>query len=126
MTLEGAKVVAEAAATEARQNDWNVVIVVVDANGDLLHLQRMEGIYVQTNGKTDTPHRHDYYTLIWVQNGEGHHVIDFNKYPLSQNAVFFVSPGEVHQVVTLTQPQGWVVTFSKAFLKHTSFFRCII
>ena len=42
LTLEGAKVVAEAAATEARQNDWNVVIVVVDANGDLLHLQRMD------------------------------------------------------------------------------------
>lgn len=46
LTLEGAKVIAEAAAAEAMQNDWNVVIVVVDANGDLLHLQRLDGAHL--------------------------------------------------------------------------------
>lgn len=83
-----------------------------------LHLQRMEDIFAKAKGKTDTPHRHDYYTLIWSQAGEGRHVIDFNEYPLSPNAVFFVSPGQVHQVINLTEPRGWVITFSKAFLQH--------
>ena len=44
LTLEAAKVVAAAAETEALNNDWNVVIVVVDAGGHLLYLQRMDGV----------------------------------------------------------------------------------
>jgi len=46
LTFEGVKVIAEAAEAEAMQNDWNVVIVVVDANGDLLYLQRMDGAHL--------------------------------------------------------------------------------
>ncbi|GAB5536389.1 MAG: hypothetical protein Rubg2KO_26380 [Rubricoccaceae bacterium] len=46
LTFEGVKVVAEAAAAEAMQNNWNVVIVVADANGDLLHLQRLDGAHL--------------------------------------------------------------------------------
>ena len=40
LTLEDAKRVAAAAETEARQNDWRVVIAVVDDGGHLLYLQR--------------------------------------------------------------------------------------
>ena len=40
LTLEHAKRVAAAAEAEARQNDWGVVIAVVDDGGHLLYLQR--------------------------------------------------------------------------------------
>ncbi len=43
LTLEGAKKVAAAADAEARKNNWNVVIVVVDDGGNLLYLQRNDG-----------------------------------------------------------------------------------
>ncbi len=83
-----------------------------------LHLRRMEDLYAEAKGQVDAPHRHDYYTVIWTQRGEGSHIIDFNTYPLTPNSVFFVSPGQIHQVITPTEPQGWVITFSKAFLQH--------
>ena len=83
-----------------------------------IRLQRMEVIYEQAEGQVDSPHRHDYYTVIWSQADSGSHIIDFNEYPLAQNAVFFVSPGQIHQVVTHSKPKGWVITFSKAFLQH--------
>ena len=44
LTLDAAKVVAAAAEAEALSNDWQVVIVVVDAGGHLLYLQRMDGV----------------------------------------------------------------------------------
>ena len=40
LTLEDAKRVAAAAEAEARQNNWRVVIAVVDEGGHLLYLQR--------------------------------------------------------------------------------------
>jgi glc operon protein GlcG len=43
LTLEGAKKVAAAAEAEARKNNWNVVIAVVDDGGHLLYLQRIDG-----------------------------------------------------------------------------------
>ena len=43
LTLDGAKKVAAAAETEARKNNWNVVIAVVDDGGHLVYLQRTDG-----------------------------------------------------------------------------------
>lgn len=40
LTLEDAKHIAGAAEAEARANNWNVVIAVVDDGGHLLYLQR--------------------------------------------------------------------------------------
>ena len=84
-----------------------------------LRLLRMENIFADAKGKSDTPHRHDYYTVIWSRKGaNGRHVIDFREYELGKDTVFFVSPGQVHQVITPEEPQGWVITFSKSFLQH--------
>lgn len=43
MTLEAAKKIAAAAEAEARKNNWNVVIAVVDDGGHLIYLQRIDG-----------------------------------------------------------------------------------
>lgn len=43
LTLDGAKQVAAAAEAEARKNNWNVVIAVVDDGGHLVYLQRLDG-----------------------------------------------------------------------------------
>ncbi len=40
LTLEAAKRIAAAARTEAKNNDWRVVIAVVDDGGHLLYLER--------------------------------------------------------------------------------------
>jgi uncharacterized protein GlcG (DUF336 family) len=43
LTLEAAKVMMEAATAEAARNNWNVVIAIVDAGGDLIMLHRRDG-----------------------------------------------------------------------------------
>jgi uncharacterized protein GlcG (DUF336 family) len=43
LTLEAAKKIAHAAEAEAKKNNWNVVIVVVDDGGHLIYLERIDG-----------------------------------------------------------------------------------
>ncbi len=43
LTLDGARTVAAAAEAEAKKNNWNVVIAVVDDGGNLIYLQRIDG-----------------------------------------------------------------------------------
>jgi AraC-like DNA-binding protein len=67
----------------------------------------------------DLPHRHDYYTVIAVENAEGSHQIDFQTYPLSPFTVFFISPEQIHQLqVVGDQPQGQVLLFTVDFLQN--------
>ncbi|MEL6866847.1 MAG: helix-turn-helix transcriptional regulator [Bacteroidota bacterium] len=80
------------------------------------HLQQIEDIYIQAQGRADEAHRHDYYTVLLVEEGRGQHIIDYRSYAFAPGQVYFVSPGQVHQVLFEAQPKGWVITFSKDFL----------
>lgn len=44
LTLEGAKVIAAAAAKKAQAENWQVVIVISDSAGDIKSLERMENV----------------------------------------------------------------------------------
>lgn len=77
---------------------------------------RMEDIYEEQNGEPDEPHRHSYYTVLIVNRAKGLHKIDFNTYDLQNRQVFFVAPGQVHQVIEKEKPIGFAMTFSNQFL----------
>ena len=62
-------------------------------------ISKMEDIYDSRQGATDEPHRHDYYTVLIVKKANGIHKIDFESYELMDSQVYFVSPGQVHQVI---------------------------
>ncbi len=46
LTLEVTKGIAAAAEAHAKKNGWNVVIAVLDDGGNLLYLQRMDGVQI--------------------------------------------------------------------------------
>ncbi len=81
---------------------------------------RMEDIYMEQNGKADEPHRHSYYTILIVNKANGLHKIDFNTYELQNRQVFFVGPGQVHQVIEKEKSIGFAMTFSIQFLVENS------
>lgn len=83
---------------------------------ELFYLQSMEDIYRQAEGKPDEPHRHAYYTVLLVAKASGEHQVDYQPYELAEKQVFFVAPGQVHQVIADPTPDGWVITFSRDFL----------
>ena len=83
-------------------------------------IKTMEGIDSLMVGIADNPHRHNYYTIIWPITATGKHVIDFREYPIFPNHLFFVSPGQVHQVITDPDPTGYVILFTAEFLEKNS------
>jgi AraC family transcriptional activator of pobA len=50
-------------------------------------------------GKAVLPsaHKHDFYLILVIDKGSGLHIIDFEKYNVRDNMVFFLSPGQAHQ-----------------------------
>ncbi len=69
---------------------------------------------------TDKPHRHDYYTVIWSHNDGGRHIVDYREYEMNPNDIFFVSPGQVHQVRHTSHADGTVILFTCDFLEQNS------
>jgi AraC-type DNA-binding domain-containing proteins len=83
-------------------------------------IKTMEEVDKQLGGIADDPHRHNYYTIIWPITATGKHIIDFKEYPVIPNHVFFVSPDQVHQVITDPNPTGYVILFTPEFLEKNS------
>ncbi len=83
-------------------------------------IKRVEDIFDLHNSMEDDPHRHHYYTLILMKEGEGLHVVDFNKFKIESKSLHFIYPGQVHQIVTSKKSYGWVMNFSDAFLVQNS------
>jgi len=79
-------------------------------------ISRMEDIWDERNGQKDEPHRHDYFTVLVVKAAKGLHVIDFHEYPFAENQVFFVSPGQIHQVAENQKSFGFALLFSSRFI----------
>ncbi|HLW29727.1 MAG TPA: helix-turn-helix transcriptional regulator [Brumimicrobium sp.] len=90
-------------------------------NGNIsFGISKMEDIYVKRDGKVDEPHRHNYYTVLVINHAKGQHKIDFNSYDLGSHQVFFVAPGQVHQVIEDEKSFGFAMTFSNLFLVENS------
>ncbi|NKI30413.1 helix-turn-helix domain-containing protein [Croceivirga thetidis] len=86
-----------------------------DANASF-GISRMEDIFENRKGAPDAPHRHDFYTVLFVKSAKGQHRIDFNSYALDKNQVYFISPGQVHQLIEDEQSIGYSLVFSEEFL----------
>ena len=79
-------------------------------------LKNMEDQYRKASGRKPVPHRHDYYNIYFVEKGTGTHVIDFKAYKVLDLQIYFVLPGQMHQLVFDTPPQGRIISFTEEFL----------
>jgi AraC family transcriptional regulator, transcriptional activator of pobA len=65
---------------------------------------------------TSLPHRHAFYEIIYIKEGEGAHVIDFEPYPVVPESLYLFSPDQIH-FWQLTKPlEGSSIKFSENFL----------
>lgn len=76
---------------------------------DLLTVKGIRGDMVQEL------HRHNYFYVLVLKKGEGRHEIDFTSYPVTDNSVFFIRPGQVHQIVLKAGSIGYLLQFRNEF-----------
>jgi len=95
----------------------------------------MEEVEVEHADDAHIPHRHNYYTIIWVTKGTGLHHIDFKVYDAKPGTLFFISPEQVHDLQMKPGHAGYVMLFTTDFIEQNGipqnwlqesgfFFRC--
>jgi AraC family transcriptional activator of pobA len=60
-------------------------------------------------------HRHDFFFVLLVQRGSGQHIIDFTPYPVADDVVFILRPGQVHELKLMAGCTGYLMEFSTGF-----------
>lgn len=60
-------------------------------------------------------HRHDFYFILVVDRGKGDHAIDFTPYPVVDQSIFFLRPGQVHELTLKQGSTGYLIEFSGDF-----------
>jgi len=60
-------------------------------------------------------HRHNFFFILAVHDGSGTHDIDFISYPVQSNSVFFIKPGQVHQLELKAGCTGYLIEFNSEF-----------
>ncbi len=90
---------------------------------------------IEATSIASTPHRHNYYSIIWVREGTGKHFIDFKNYSVAPGTIFFISPEQVHDLRMDPGHAGDVMLFTTDFIEQNGipvnwlqesgfFFRC--
>ncbi len=60
-------------------------------------------------------HRHDFFFALFLEKGKGEHKIDFQAYPVTDHSVFFMRPGQVHQLTLKKESTGYLLQFNQDF-----------
>ena len=70
--------------------------------------------------KRIAPHRHTYYEIIWITEGSGTHIIDFNSYPFHGPCLFLLQPSHIHQIMKDGPTKGFVLKFNESLFSAES------
>jgi AraC family transcriptional regulator, transcriptional activator of pobA len=60
-------------------------------------------------------HRHDFYFILLLTKGYGHHEIDFVEHPITDNSITIMRPGQVHRFELKAGSEGYWLAFNKEF-----------
>jgi AraC family transcriptional regulator, transcriptional activator of pobA len=60
-------------------------------------------------------HRHDFFFILALRKGKGEHTIDFTPYKITNCSIFFMRPGQVHQLILKAGSAGYLMQFNKDF-----------
>lgn len=73
------------------------------------------------------PHRTDFYHVLWFQNGNTTHLVDFKQIDIEPNTILFLNKNIVHQFSTSGNVEGKAMMFTDSFFckseAHISYLR---
>ena len=78
------------------------------------YIQRLQD-HIRAHEFVGKPHKHDFYLILFIQEGAGKHTIDFYTYPVTSNSLFLMTPGQVHTWDISPETKGVIVFFTKEF-----------
>lgn len=120
--------------TEIRVGDMaKKTIPVLDMQQQCRHSQTYDFKVARLNDTScstmdfEQPHSHEYFEIIWLQNGEGIHYLDMLPHPYIGPVLFVVAPGQIHSIQQQTLSDGYVVRFFPSIFQHEEdFYRYVL
>lgn len=61
------------------------------------------------------PHKHSFFEILWIREGESKHIIDEHELKLSSDTIYFMSPGQVHHIEKHGAVKGESIMFTEEF-----------
>lgn len=77
-------------------------------------------------GKVDELYWYDYYMVLLIEYVIGQYLVDYQVYFFQEWEVYFVSLGQVYQVLVEVWLEGWVFIFFRDFLVENNIFESFI
>ncbi len=77
-------------------------------------------------------HRHDFYTILFIQQGSSRQEIDFEQFHIEQNQIVIIPKGAVHWEKKVKDLIGYVILFKDDFFSDlqrellNSFLQCAV
>lgn len=100
-----------------RKDDVKKYSIEEDPHSGLeLELQFMPRFFHDHKDAPTAPHAHEFYQIIWFRRGHGSHMVDFVNYPVSDNTIFFVAPGQIHAFDSTDTFEGVIIHFNASFM----------
>ncbi len=62
--------------------------------------------------EVDDIHKHTFYEILWVDEGESRQFIDFKEFELRAGSLFFIAPGQVHKFEEWRPLKGGTIMFT--------------
>lgn len=66
-------------------------------------------------GEHRPSHRIDFYALVWFTETKGVHYIDFERYPIKRDMVYFIGKNQIHSIPSKALPKAKTIVFPESF-----------
>ena len=83
---------------------------------------RIEPLQVRLEPKIPFPHKHDFYQIILICEGNGWHQIDFERYKVDARSLYIVKPGQTHEWKIRSDVKGLVIEFNHSSIGNEKTF----
>ena len=103
-----------------RLSNDTIPIYPISPTGEKSFFDFLEWHKTENTYDASFPHRHQYYEVVFFDEGEGIHEIDFVPYSVQAPAIHFLPVGKVHKIDMNLPYSGFSLLFSAAFFPQES------
>ncbi len=79
------------------------------------HMNTVENHLITAHRNIHKPHKHNFYLTVLFTHGCGVHEIDFVKYEVKPDSLFFLNPGQMHHWELSNDTRGFIFFHSQSF-----------
>lgn len=90
------------------------ICTITDVKDDEIIISRFSE-YSENYKHLHLPHKHNFYHVVFFTEGRGNHTIDFEKFDVKSNQIYFMVPGQVHSWNFEGTAEGYIINFSASF-----------